>query len=169
MVKVATAPVPPVLPHAPQVSQSGESSTLLSTVVLLGFPDGVGEGEAAGVGEGDAETIGGVDGLPPQPIASISQNKETTHALTEEERGQLRTLGPPHADLLPSPRCANCIKWASKWDYVIHPSSLFKFLDYHWAVTFRIDMAGWTQMAIYHRDVALENAPKSISETKVTC
>jgi hypothetical protein len=110
-----------------------------------------------------------VDELPPHPIASIRQNSETRHAIREEERGQLRTLGPPPADQLQRPRCANCIKWARKWDYVIHPSSLFKFLDYHGAVTFRIDMAGQIQMATYHRVFCFVKEPGSSSETKVTC
>lgn len=103
MVKVATAPVPPVLPHAPQVSQVGESSTLLSTVALLGLPDGVGDGEAAGLGDGDAEAIGvlaEVAGLPPHPIAIDNKNNETAHKPREKERGQLRTL-----DLLTRTRC----------------------------------------------------------------
>jgi hypothetical protein len=81
--KLATAPVPPVFPQAPQVSQLGESSTLFSTVALLGLPDGVGEGEAAGTGEGEAEATGvlpEVDGLPPHPIASDRKNNETRHA-----------------------------------------------------------------------------------------
>src|SRR5689334_5428871 len=88
MVKVATAPVPPVLPHAPQVSQFGESSTLFSTVALLGLPDGVGEGEATGTGEGEAEATGvlpEVDGLPPHPIAGSRKNNETRHAKRELE------------------------------------------------------------------------------------
>src|SRR5689334_14984345 len=92
MVKVATAPVPPVLPHAPHVSQLGESSTLLSTVALLGLPDGVGEGEAAGTGDGDAEATGPVeevDAVPPHPIAINKRNKDTTKR--EQKRGQLRT------------------------------------------------------------------------------
>ena len=57
---VATAPVAPVLPHAPQVSQLVESSTL-SITVLFGVL-GVGDGEGAGVGAGVGVGVGVGDG-----------------------------------------------------------------------------------------------------------
>jgi hypothetical protein len=63
-------------------------------------PDGVGDGEAPGTGEGDADATDDVDGLPPQPIASIRKSNETRYATREQERGQLRTL-----DLLTRTRC----------------------------------------------------------------
>lgn len=58
---MATAPVAPVFPQAPQVSQFVESSTL-SITVLLGVP-GVGEGAGAGVGEGAGAGVGDGEGL----------------------------------------------------------------------------------------------------------
>ena len=74
----ATAPVPPVLPQAPQVSQLGEFCTLSRTVVFgaggvgLGEGEGAGEGELTGVGAG----VGAVPplgepaaALPPQPVS----------------------------------------------------------------------------------------------------
>ena len=101
--KFATEPVPPVFPHAPQVSQLGESSTSLRTVALEGVAEGVGEGEAAGVGVGDGDGAGlGVGdalamgapvlveaGFPPQPLTASKTTGTTKHRI------QLRTVTPP--------------------------------------------------------------------------
>lgn len=87
--KLATEPVAPVFPHAPQVNQLGESSTLLRTVLLEGVAEGVGEGEAAGlgVGLGDGAGLGAGDalamgapvpvdeGFPPQPLKANQATK----------------------------------------------------------------------------------------------
>jgi hypothetical protein len=76
---VATGPVPPLLPQAPQVSQLVESCTL-SITVLAGVV-GVGVGEAAGVGVGAGfdvplpfEARTGFPALPPQPMISVVSN-----------------------------------------------------------------------------------------------
>lgn len=63
-------PVPPSLPHEPQVSQLLESSTLSITVPP--FPGGVGDGVGAGVGEGAENGVLAFDipavGPPPHDI-----------------------------------------------------------------------------------------------------
>jgi hypothetical protein len=84
---VATGPVPPLLPQAPQLSQLVESCTL-SITVLAGVV-GVGVGDAAGVGVGEATGVGvgaGFDvplpfeattefpALPPQPMINVVSN-----------------------------------------------------------------------------------------------
>jgi hypothetical protein len=76
---VATGPVPPLLPQAPQVSQLVESCTL-SITVLAGV-EGVGVGEAAGVGVGAGfdvplpfEATTEFPALPPQPMISVVSN-----------------------------------------------------------------------------------------------
>jgi hypothetical protein len=115
---VATAPVAPVLPQAPHVSQFGVSSTLSSTVtpVVLGVGDGVGAGvgvgEGLGVGVGEALGVGVGEGLvagagtgvgvgelaaigallatvlPPQPM--IVCNEKTSSTKTKRVRQLLR-------------------------------------------------------------------------------
>jgi len=59
------APVPPALPHAPQVSQLVESSMLSITLRTPGGGGGVGEGAGPGVGVGVGDGVGtGVDPGP---------------------------------------------------------------------------------------------------------
>src|SRR5216683_7598003 len=64
--KVATGPVPPLLPQDPQVSQFGESCTL-SITVLAGVP-GAGVGVGAATGVGDATGVGEAAGEPGAPL-----------------------------------------------------------------------------------------------------
>ena len=76
-VACATAPIPPVLPQAPQVSHVGEFCTLSITVALGAGGVGVGEGEGAGEGEVTGAGVGVGDdplgvpaaALPPQPVS----------------------------------------------------------------------------------------------------
>lgn len=124
--ELATEPVPPVFPHAPQVNQLGESSTLFRTVVLAGEPEGVGEGEGdgagAGVGVGDALAMGVpplVDEVfPPQPLIP----SKTTRTANDNDI-QLRTLTPPVFGKEP---CAECTKRTKNLDYEENPSQILR-------------------------------------------
>ena len=94
MEKLAIAPVPPVFPQAPQVSQLGESSTLLRTVAFEGLPEGVGEGEAEGFGVGEAPATGEpavLDVVVPQPEI-VNSNAITANR--EKKFRQVRTVPP---------------------------------------------------------------------------
>lgn len=96
--KFATEPVAPVFPHAPQVNQLGESSTLLRTVALAGTPEGVGDGDGAGLGAGDALAMGAPvlddEGFPPHPLRANKAIKPT-----KDTQIQLRTVTPPEFGL----------------------------------------------------------------------
>lgn len=115
--KFATEPVPPEFPHAPQVNQLGESSTLLKTVVFDGMPEGVGEGDGAGLGAGDALAMGAPalveEGFPPQPVKA---NNATSPNHTKIP---LRTVTPPEFGLQP---CTHCTKRAKNADYYEYPN-----------------------------------------------
>jgi len=123
--KFATGPVAPVFPHAPQVSQLGESSTLFRTVVLGGAPDGVGVGDALGVGEGEAAGLGVGDAaamgvpllveaaFPPHPLIA---NK--TARTVNDRRIQLRTVHPLSSA---GNRATDCTKRTKNLDYYKSP------------------------------------------------
>src|SRR5690349_5972959 len=95
IVKFATDPVPPVFPHAPQVSQSGESSTLFRTVVFVGLPDGVGEGEAEGLGVGEAPATGDPEVFDAAVVPQPESAKSNASTVSREKRClQVRTVPP---------------------------------------------------------------------------
>jgi hypothetical protein len=117
---VATDPVAPVLPHAPQVSQLVESSTLSITVLLgvlgvgegvgVGVGDGLGLAEVVGVGEGVGDGFAASDGLvallatmlPPQPVTMlivIKAKAKLSNAATEwlQRKGVPRGIWPGEA------------------------------------------------------------------------
>ncbi len=100
--KLATDPVPPLFPQAPQVSHLGESSTSFSTVTAGGGAlVGVGDGDALGLGfgEGDALATGVVaeleEVLPPHPL-TVSRKAIRS---TEMSKLRLRTVHPPRFGL----------------------------------------------------------------------
>ena len=84
-----------MFPQAPQVSQSGESSTLLRTVALEGLPEGVGDGEAEGAGVGEAPATGDPAVLDPVvvPQPEITNSSAIT-AKVEKRFRQVRTVPP---------------------------------------------------------------------------
>jgi hypothetical protein len=95
--KFAIAPVPPVFPQAPQVSQLGESSTLLRTVVFVGVPDGVGEGEAEGFGLGVGEAPATGDPAAFEPVVvpqPVIRNSNAIVANNGKKYRQVRTMPP---------------------------------------------------------------------------
>lgn len=97
-VACATAPVPPVLPQAPHVSQLGEFCTLSRTVAFgaggVGLGEGAGEGDVTGVGAGpgaEPPLFEPAAVLPPQPV---SRDEAVTRAKMIAETRYCRMLTP---------------------------------------------------------------------------
>lgn len=89
------APVPPVFPQAPQVNQSSESSTLLSTVAFEGLPEGVGDGDAVGAGVGEAPATGDPAVLDPAVVPQPEITNSSAIMVKAEKRfRQVRTVPP---------------------------------------------------------------------------
>jgi hypothetical protein len=94
--KAATGPVPPLFPQAPQVSQLGESCTLLITVAagVVGVGLGVAPGAGVGVGVEPPVLEAAIEdpAPPPQPIMSVANS---VMEASEIDVQRLCTANPP--------------------------------------------------------------------------